>query len=229
MMVLLVLFAVPSRATQDPILLTKAYISWYANESVEQMVQFGIPASVTLAQAIFESRCGNSLLAKQSNNHFGIKCHNTWDGDTMVKTDDILNECFRKYFSVEESFTDHSLFLKSRPRYAHLFNLPATDYKGWCYGLKNAGYATYPTYAEELIKIIEENKLYLLDGYEKINLKKKTNTDKKLAKGNLSLEDFTVNDLAKCGVLFINEKNIDLKLLPLLIGSADASNAVAEK
>ncbi|MBA3663865.1 MAG: glucosaminidase domain-containing protein [Bacteroidetes bacterium] len=227
--VLLALLVNEAKGTKDPILLAKSYISWYADEAIEQMAKHGIPASVTMAQAIFESRCGHSSLAIKSNNHFGIKCHANWMGDTVVKTDDTKNECFRKYSTVEESYNDHSLFLKSRLRYAHLFNLSLTDYKGWCYGLKNAGYATYPTYAEELIKIIEENKLYLLDSYEKINPKITIRVDTKLAVGNLLLKDFSLNDLVRCGILFINEKHIDLKILPLLIGSPDTSHAVAKK
>jgi hypothetical protein len=153
---------------QVPPMLPNVYIFQHTDEAVNQMLNYKIPASVILAQAIFESNCGNSVLAKKSNNHFGIKCHLEWGGDTVVKTDDTLNECFRRYNSIADSYTDHSLFLKSRSRYAHLFNLEVTDYKGWCYGLKNAGYATYSCYAEELMKIIETNKLYDLDRAETI-------------------------------------------------------------
>ena len=165
---LLLVFIAFNSYSQIPPLQPQTYTMLYSDEAFNQMLNYKIPASVILAQAIFESNCGNSVLAKKSNNHFGIKCHLEWGGDTVVKTDDTLNECFRRYNSIADSYTDHSLFLKSRSRYAHLFNLEVTDYKGWCYGLKNAGYATYSCYAEELMKIIETNKLYDLDRAETI-------------------------------------------------------------
>lgn len=139
------------------------YIEKYSGLAVEQMVRTGIPASITLAQGCFESGDGNSDLARKGNNHFGIKCHNGWTGKTMRKDDDKSNECFRKYESVEDSFNDHSDFLRFRDRYADLFNLERTDYKGWAYGLKKAGYATDPNYAQRLIKIIEDNNLQRFD------------------------------------------------------------------
>lgn len=216
-------------AGKDPIKVTQSYIVWYAEEAVEQMIKYHIPASVTLAQAIFESKCGNSTLAKKSNNHFGIKCHTAWVGDTVIKTDDTLNECFRKYSSVEDSYTDHSLFLQSRNRYQHLFKLSVTDYKGWCRGLKAAGYATFSGYADELIKIIEENKLYLFDRYERVTNLSKTIPIEKIRKSKLTLNDFTLKDLAKTGSLFISEKRFDMKLLSLIIDTPDISNYVAEK
>ena len=127
---------------------------------------YGIPASITLAQGILESDCGNSRLAVEGNNHFGIKCHE-WTGSSILNDDDLKGECFRKYKHAEESFIDHSLFLSQRSRYAPLFNLKITDYKGWAYGLKQAGYATNPQYANLLIKIIEDNQLYKFDSNEK--------------------------------------------------------------
>ncbi|NCE72319.1 LysM peptidoglycan-binding domain-containing protein [Odoribacter sp. Z80] len=127
------------------------------------MERTGIPASITLAQGILESGCGKSELAVNANNHFGIKCHNGWEGGTYFMDDDEKGECFRKYKNPEQSWIDHSEFLTSRPRYAGLFNLPATDYKAWAKGLKAAGYATNPRYAEMLIKIIEEEELYKYD------------------------------------------------------------------
>jgi hypothetical protein len=123
----------------------------------------GVPASIIMAQACLESDNGNSRLAVEANNHFGIKCHTTWDGDKIYHDDDKKQECFRKYDTPEGSFFDHSDFLRYRERYAALFSLPPTDYKAWAQGLKKAGYATNPLYAELLIKIIEENKLYELD------------------------------------------------------------------
>jgi uncharacterized FlgJ-related protein/LysM repeat protein len=139
------------------------YIERYKNLAVKEMEEYNIPASITLAQGILESENGNSPLAQDANNHFGIKCHDEWAGMTYYHDDDEEDECFRKYDNPEESFRDHSEFLKSRDRYQFLFNLDITDYKGWAYGLKEAGYATNPRYPELLIKIIEENGLEQLD------------------------------------------------------------------
>ena len=138
------------------------YIAHYAGDAVREMKKSGIPASITLAQACLESSDGNSLLAVEANNHFGIKCAN-WSGPGYYQDDDAPNECFRKYNSAFESFDDHSNFLKSRPRYATLFELDPSDYKGWAYGLKKAGYATDPSYADRLIKIIEDFNLNRYD------------------------------------------------------------------
>lgn len=141
----------------------KDYIEQYKNIAIREMQNYKIPASITLAQGILESAAGTSELAVNGNNHFGIKCHKGWTGDSLHKDDDAKNECFRKYANAEESFKDHSVFLTTRPRYAFLFNLEVTDYKAWCLGLKKAGYATNPKYAEILIKIIEENELHQYD------------------------------------------------------------------
>lgn len=139
------------------------YISRYADIAIRQMKQYGVPASIILAQGMLESDNGNSTLAEEANNHFGIKCHKDWTGPTVYHDDDRKNECFRKYKSPEGSYMDHSLFLRGGSRYAFLFDLESTDYKGWSHGLKKAGYATNPRYAEMLIKIIEENELYKYD------------------------------------------------------------------
>ncbi len=139
------------------------YIQMYKDVAIEKMNEFGIPASITLAQGILESNSGNSALAVKANNHFGIKCHKGWTGGTIRYDDDEANECFRKYTSAGESYRDHSLFLTLRPRYAFLFSYDVRDYKSWAHGLKKAGYATNPQYAYLLIKIIEENQLYLYD------------------------------------------------------------------
>lgn len=138
------------------------YINQYKDDAIRDMIKTGVPASITLAQACLESSNGKSKLAMEANNHFGIKCSN-WTGPTFIQDDDRKDECFRKYNSVLESYDDHSYFLRSRPRYASLFELEKTDYKGWAHGLKKAGYATDPSYAERLIKIIEEYQLYQLD------------------------------------------------------------------
>ena len=139
------------------------YINTYKHIAIKNMIEFGIPASITMAQGILESGYGNSELARYANNHFGIKCHKDWEGDGYYIDDDEINECFRKYKSPEQSFSDHSLFLTERKRYADLFLLEITDYKGWAHGLKKAGYATSPTYATRLIEIIEKYKLYEID------------------------------------------------------------------
>jgi len=138
------------------------YIALYKDDAIKEMVLHKIPACITLAQGMLESGNGNSELARKANNHFGIKCHKEWDGETFVMDDDEKNECFRKYNDVLESYDDHSLFLISRSRYSALFELPITDYKGWCYGLKDAGYATDPRYPERLLELIEKYKLYEL-------------------------------------------------------------------
>lgn len=141
----------------------QAYIDRYKVIAVEKMLEHGIPASITLAQGILESGAGKSSLAKEANNHFGIKCHKGWTGGTYTMDDDKKNECFRKYKSAFESFEDHSLFLTTRGRYGFLFEYKVTNYKKWAHGLKKAGYATNPKYAHLLIKVIEENELYKFD------------------------------------------------------------------
>jgi LysM repeat protein len=132
------------------------YIRAYSEFAVDEMNRSGVPASITLAQGILESDCGNSTLARKANNHFGIKCHKNWDGKKVYHDDDAPNECFRSYSSVRESYRDHSDFLKNSTRYAFLFKLKPSDYKGWARGLQKAGYATDPRYADLLIRIIEE-------------------------------------------------------------------------
>jgi Muramidase (flagellum-specific) len=142
------------------------YVNLYKDLAVTEMKRTGIPASITLAQGIIESDCGHSSLAREANNHFGIKCHDNWTGPTFTHNDNKRNECFRKYNRAEESFYDHSDFLKSVARYSFLFSLNSTDYKAWAHGLKKAGYATNPDYPNMLIRTIEENNLWNLDrGY----------------------------------------------------------------
>ena len=138
------------------------YIERYWEMAVEQQTIHGIPASITLAQGLLESRAGQSSLATLGNNHFGIKCHNEWKGDTLLRNDDAANECFRAYPTAAESFDDHSRFLL-RKRYAPLFENDVTDYAAWARGLKACGYATDPNYASRLITIIERYALYLYD------------------------------------------------------------------
>jgi len=144
------------------------YIESYHSLAVRKMKDYGIPASITLAQGILESAAGTSDLAKEANNHFGIKCHSDWKGKTFHKDDDKKHECFRSYPSVEQSFDDHSAFLK-KERYADLYNLKITDYKSWAKGLKRCGYATDPHYADRLIDLIER---YELNDYDTEDYKK---------------------------------------------------------
>ena len=141
------------------------YIEKFKEIAIQEMVEFGIPASITLSQGALESGNGNSRLATEANNHFGIKCHKGWEGPFIKMDDDAKNECFRKYEHAQASYKDHSFFLSQRGRYAFLFDYDITDYKAWAKGLKKAGYATNPKYADLLIKIIEENELYKYDLY----------------------------------------------------------------
>ena len=143
------------------------YVDNFKNVAMENMATYGIPASIKLAQAILESGSGKGKLAQQANNHFGIKCHTVWNGESVLHTDDAPDECFRKYSHPTESFNDHSLFLTSRAHYRNLFKLEKDDYKAWAVGLKNAGYATDPEYSKKLISLIER---YQLDKYDRMVL-----------------------------------------------------------
>ncbi len=149
------------------------YIDIYKDAAVVEMKRSGVPASITLAQGILETESGNSELVKKSNNHFGIKCKANWAGESVRHTDDAANECFRKYNKAAESYKDHSDFLKTSPRYSSLFELNPTDYKGWAYGLKKAGYATNPKYPQIVISNIEK---YNLQQYDDTNFVLKTFT-----------------------------------------------------
>ena len=139
------------------------YIKEFSGIAMEEMLQYGIPASITLAQGILESGAGAGELTLKANNHFGIKCHTTWEGDTVYHDDDEKGECFRKYTDPKYSYRDHSLFLTQRSRYQDLFKLRKDDYVGWARGLRKAGYATDPKYPEKLISIVER---YSLDQYD---------------------------------------------------------------
>lgn len=138
------------------------YITLYSDMAVEQQELHGIPASITLAQGLLESAAGRSTLAVKGNNHFGIKCHSSWTGDTLIRSDDRPDDCFRAYKNVRQSFDDHSRFLL-RSRYASLFKLDPLDYASWARELRRCGYATDPNYASRLIAIIERYALYLYD------------------------------------------------------------------
>ncbi|NEU09225.1 LysM peptidoglycan-binding domain-containing protein [Flavihumibacter sp. R14] len=162
----------------------EAYISRYKAIAISEMNRSGIPASITLAQGLLESGNGNSSLAREANNHFGIKCNSDWKGPTILRDDDQINDCFRVYKSPEESFRDHTEFLK-RKRYAFLFELDKNDYKGWANGLKQAGYATNPRYPELLITLVER---YGLDQYDR-----KENEVEKIKREDRVLAEITQN------------------------------------
>jgi LysM repeat protein len=175
---ILTLFVMPQFLFAQNNMQIEMYISQYKHIAIDEMNKFGIPASITLAQGIHESAAGTSKLALNSNNHFGIKCHKDWDGPGYKHDDDAPKECFRVYNDPTESFKDHSQFLLGRSWYKPLFALDKKDYKGWSHGLKKAGYATNPKYADVLIGLIDK---YQLHQYDEVN----TNI---AAEANLSVE-----------------------------------------
>ena len=157
----------PTPVTQS----AQDYVNTYKGIAISEMKRTGIPASITLAQGMVESDFGRSSLARNANNHFGIKCHTDWTGPRIIQDDDTKDECFRKYGSAEKSFLDHSEFLRTRSRYSFLFALDPSDYKAWAHGLKKAGYATNPDYPNMLIRKIEENNLMYFDRQANLNSK----------------------------------------------------------
>lgn len=166
--------------TQAQKLTPRQYIDTYKDIAIAEMKRTGIPASVTLAQGLLETESGNSDLVRRSNNHFGIKCKSTWTGESVTHTDDAPNECFRKYPKAEDSYKDHSDYLSTSPRYASLFKLDAADYRGWCYGLKKAGYATNPKYPQILMNNIEKYNLHQYDTGEISDGEQQTFADAKI-------------------------------------------------
>jgi len=199
------------------------YIDNYSKIAKEEMVQYGIPASITLAQGILESGAGRSALSKKSNNHFGIKCHKGWTGQRVFHDDDELQECFRKYKDPKYSFRDHSLFLTQRSRYEGLFTYKKNDYKSWAKGLRKAGYATDPKYPQKLINIIETYQLYSYDVevLGKKNKRKKEKSSKVktylVLKGDTLFSisrkfDITVDALKRYNGLVSNTINIGQEL-----------------
>jgi LysM repeat protein len=193
-----------------------SYIEQYHLLAEKQQKEYGIPASITLAQGLLESGAGKSFLSISSNNHFGIKCAE-WTGDKMYHDDDEKGECFRKYNEVVDSYEDHSAFLRNRSRYASLFMLTQTDYEGWAFGLKKAGYATDPTYAYKLISIIETYELQKFDNGDyfsnnEIKLQEIQQKQEKNERGRKSghyggmgtVKAFTTHEMKKVnGVLFV--------------------------
>lgn len=174
-----------------------SYINTYKALSMTEMQRSGIPASIILAQGIHETEAGNSELVKKANNHFGIKCKEDWKGDVVYHDDDSRGECFRSYATAEDSYRDHSEFLRGSSRYAFLFNLDPTDYEGWAYGLRKAGYATNIRYSQILVKLIKD---YNLEQYTLI------------AMGKMKLSDTTVNAQAETnypsGEFLINKARV---------------------
>lgn len=166
--IILLVFSLTAHAQKEK---TEAYIARYKEVAIQEMIRSGVPASITLAQGILESQSGESDLVKRSNNHFGIKCKPEWTGPRTYHDDDEKGECFRVYDSPENSFKDHSDFLRTRAHYAFLFKLNPTDYEGWANGLKKAGYATSPTYPAKLIKLINDYQLqqYTTDALTRIS------------------------------------------------------------
>lgn len=201
--------------------LTRAdYISTFSKMAVSEQKRSGVPASITLSQGILESGDGNSYLAREGNNHFGIKCHKDWKGERIYADDDELNECFRKYKSVEESYRDHSDFLLRNSRYAPLFELNTKDYKGWAKGLKKAGYATNPKYADLLISLIEENNLHQFDegkGRSKPDKPEKNKNERGNRKNNRNnvhladVDNYEINPFGRKIFRYNNIKYIEVK------------------
>lgn len=182
------------------------YINTYSDLAVKKQKEFGIPASITLAQGILESGAGQSVLAKNANNHFGIKCHD-WKGSIIYHDDDKKGECFRKYTHAEESYSDHSRFLKDRSRYADLFKLNVKDYKGWAKGLQKCGYATDKAYANKLIKLIEDYELYHFDS---ASTTKKTSTSKTSSSKNEQTKAVITRSVQKMyGIPYVYAENND--------------------
>lgn len=168
------------------------YVAQYKDIAISEMKRMGVPAAISLAQGILETENGNSDLVKKSNNHFGIKCKSTWTAETVSHDDDAPGECFRAYKNAEDSYRDHSNFLRGSSRYAFLFKLDPRDYKAWAYGLRKAGYATNPKYPEILIKNIEDNNLeqYTLEGIDEVPVYD-------ASKYSNDPEDKSVNDVVK--------------------------------
>lgn len=202
---------------------TLLYIDLFSGEAMAEMRKFKIPASIKLAQAIVESNSGQSNLSLKSNNHFGVKCHKGWEGESVSHDDDSLGECFRKYVDPKMSFVDHSTFLKTRPRYNKLFTFKENDYVSWAYGLKEAGYATDKLYPLKLIKLIEDYELYVFDeqvlGYKTVVQKPEIVTFKEheVVKGDTlysisKQHNLSVEELMKLNNLNGNQLSIGQKL-----------------
>ncbi len=183
-----------------------SYIDQYKDIAIREMNQYGIPASIKLAQALLESANGNSYLAKEANNHFGIKCGGIWKGKSIAKDDDNPNDCFRVYDNVEDSYRDHSQFLL-RKRYEKLFTLDKNDYKGWAYGLKEAGYATNSRYPELLIDLIERYDLKKFDSPEPVSDKeiREIRVEKMIENKSITEKDIPSNQIKSPVAMRVHE------------------------
>jgi len=201
----------------------EVYIDSYKNIAIREMKRSGVPASITLAQGMLESEYGNSTLAKKANNHFGIKCHNDWNGKTYFHDDDRPNECFRKYDSPEESFRDHTEFLITHQRYDFLFEFETTDYKNWAKGLRKAGYATNKEYDKLLIRIIENNQLYLFDSKKYRSIDQPGNKTKQPS--NLLAEDSDNLTIDPFG----NDVKTNNRIDYVIVKSGDTFESIAQR
>ncbi len=201
-------FEVVKTEVVNPKQVTLDYINQFAPLAIIEMKKYNIPASITLAQGVLESRSGQSDLSLQSNNHFGVKCHENWKGDYVIHDDEQKGECFRKYEHPLGSYQDHSLFLTSRDRYSFLFKLDKDDYKAWANGLKKAGYATDVSYPSKLIKIIEDYQLYRYDE-EVLHLNKThlNSTEDAIDDKNI----ITADSIIKTTTAFNNNNSLTIK------------------
>lgn len=216
-LIFILLLTISQASFSQTKLTRKEYIETFKWIAVREMQRSGIPASITMAQACLESENGNSELSLKSNNHFGIKCKSDWTGGRSYHNDDQENECFRKYNSVEDSYVDHTDYLVNTKRYKNLFNLSSKDYSAWAKGLREAGYATDPQYAQRLIKIIEEERLHYLDDIDSIQkpsenilAAKGKNQLSEPAKGKhvKSFGNLTINPYSQREVKTLNDLNV---------------------
>lgn len=206
--------------------LINGYIFNYKDIAMSNMKNFGIPASIILAQGILESGAGQGKLATTANNHFGIKCYTDWTGETTLHDDDAIQECFRKYSNPEESYQDHAAIVSKRSRYASLFKLPKGDYKGWAKGLKAAGYATDPKYPDKLISYIER---YHLDQYDNVVLGKEYVLDKSQNPQQMVVSNEKVNlyEVQKGDTLYSISKKFNISIEALKKQNNIFDNAIS--
>lgn len=191
----------------QPAEIIQQYIDQYKDLAIAEMKRTGVPASIKLAQGIHETMAGKSELVQKSNNHFGIKCKTGWNGPSVRHTDDAHNECFRKYATASESYRDHSNFLKSSGRYASLFELDPTDYEAWAKGLKSAGYATNPVYAQTLVRLIED---YDLQQYSMLALGYESEEEDSTEVPVVPLNNATINNESSIPVVLKDDSNVSL-------------------
>lgn len=203
------------------------YILNFKEVAKSNMMNHGIPASITLAQGILESGAGKGRLCLEANNHFGIKCHTGWTGPSITHDDDAAQECFRKYSDPADSYRDHSLFLTSRSRYSNLFKLDKLDYKGWAKGLKDAGYATDPKYPSKLIGIIERYQLYLYDHEVVAPNSNTNNTAAEVVLPNTSTSAANLYTIQQGDTLYSLSKRFNLTVEDLKRINNMSSNAIS--